>query len=707
MKVNSDIEADEGGLSSIVGRIRQVLLMRWLTLVIVSVAVFALGAGLVLMLSPKYTSTTHVRIDPSRTPVAAEQQSDSQSLSPEAIETEVTMIKSADIARTVVRKLRLLNDPEYNKASASNLAMSPADRETSVAAALLDRLDVNRAKLSYILGISFTSKDRLKSATIANAFANEYLYAKVGSKTDAAGKKATFLKTQLDALSADIRAKEAQLASYQGQVGIVSGLTSNGGSTGTIVDQQISPLSAQLAEARSEAAQANAVLSAARSQQARGGIDTVADVLASPVIGQFRTQRAEALRDLGDVLSRYGEKHPATVAARSKVADADAQLKAEAERIMSSLQSRAGAASARLASLEGSMGRLASQQASNARSAVQGKSLDAEVTTERAQYEKLSQNLLDMQQAATNQIAQAEVIDVATPPLRPTSPNKPLLLALVFLVALSAGASTVAVQEMLVSGLRSAADVEERLGLPLLATIPKERHKRPADLLLEKPTSLFSESMRIARASIMGVRGTSAPQIVAITSALPSEGKTTTALAFARTLAVNGQHTLLIDCDVRRAVLRQLVSDQSTKPGLVELLHGKASLDDTIEASGVENLDHLLVKEPFFSSGNLFGDGKMEQILAGLRGRYEAIVLDLPPIMGLADGRFLAVMADSVALVVRWDATPAQAASAALASLQSDGAKIAGVIFTMVDSSAEAVGSLYYSKKYSGYYQQA
>jgi capsular exopolysaccharide synthesis family protein len=229
----------------------------------------------------------------------------------------------------------------------------------------------------------------------------------------------------------------------------------------------------------------------------------------------------------------------------------------------------------------------------------------------------------------------------------------------------------------------------------------------PADLLLEKPTSLFAESLRNARASIVGVRNAKPPKVIAITSALPSEGKTTTALAFARTLAINGGRTLLLECDVRRAALSAVLGEQTKGAGLVELLNGEVTLDQAIGRSTVDGMDQLLVRTPYYSSGDLFGTGAMERLLEEVRGRYDSIVLDLPPLVGLADGRFLAVLADATALAVRWDATPPAAAVSALQSLQADGANVVGAIYTMVDPSAEAIGGLYYSKKYSTYYQSA
>lgn len=706
MKVSHASEAAEGGFADIIAQVRDALRRRWLTLLLVTLGVFAVGAVLITLMKPQYTSVAHVRIDPSRTPVTGDQQADSQALSPEALETEVSLIHSDEIARRVVAGLGLAHDPELAKGldGGSEPRLTPGDREDAVAGNLLKRLSVSRDKLSYILGIAYTSGNRLASARIANAFADAYLFSKVGAKADSAGKKAIFLRQQVNSLAADIRRSENQLASYQATAGLTQGAAFGGG---TIVDQQISPLSAQLAEAKSEAAAARASTQSARQEAAKGGSDTVGEVLASPVIGQLRAQRAQVLQQMTDVGARYGDKHPDVIRMRGQLTDIDSQLQAETTRITASLQSKADAANAKASSLQGSMNELAGRQAINTRAGVLATSLTAEIQSKRAQYDKLAQAALEATQAANNSIAQAEIVDRATAPSRPTSPNKILFGALALIVAFASGGATVAVQEMMSVGFRSVDDVETRLGIPMLAAIPKVKGAKPADLLLDKPTSLYSESLRIARASILGVGSGQSLKVIAITSALPSEGKTTTALSLARALAINGQKTLLIDCDVRRALMRQSVRNApSDGPGIVEVLHGEASIDEAIGPGDLPNLDHMLVRASYFSAENLFGDGQMQRMLDELRKRYELIVLDLPPLMGLADGRFLAALADVVALVVRWNATPINAASSALQGIQAD-ANVAGVIFTMVDTGAEAVGGFYYSKQYSSYYQNA
>lgn len=710
MKVAHASGGSDGRLADLVTRVRDVIRRKWLTLLVVAVAVFAIGVVLVLLMTPKYTSIASVRIDPTRNPLATSQSEADATLTPEAIETEVSVISSLDVARKVVVRQRLENDPEFAAGLTEHAVggtLSPADRQSAVAAALQKSLAVGRDKLTYILNVRFTSRDPIKSARIANAFAEAYIETKTGSKSGTAASQSAWFHQRLAALGAEVEQADARVAQYRAQTGIVA--TGAGASAqGTIADQQVGPLSSQLATAQSEAAAANATYVAAQSQISGGGLDAVSAVLSSPVIAELRRQRAEILRTTGDIQAQYGDKHPESIRVHDQLASIDSQIKDESQRVVGSLRADATAAEARSASLRGSMHQLDAERANNTRNAVMADGLEREAAAKLAAYQKISQLSVDSSQAAQNSIAQVEIVDRAQPPSRPTSPNKPVLMALALLVGLGAGAGTISIQEMMVTGLRSTEDVEEQLGVPLLAAIPMvPKNKNPANLLLEKPTSMFSEALRIARASILGVRTGMDAHVIAFTSALPSEGKTTTSLAFARTLAINNSKTLLIDCDVRRASLRPLVGHAPEGPGIVEVLQGEATAEQAIHPGDVPGLDHLLVRAPYFSSGDLFGAGGMEKLLAELRKKYELIVLDLPPLVGLADGRFLAVLADATALCVKWDATPVAAVTAAMSWLKSDNANAVGVIFTMVDSSAEAIGGLYYSKKYSAYYQAA
>ncbi len=153
--------------------------------------------------------------------------------------------------------------------------------------------------------------------------------------------------------------------------------------------------------------------------------------------------------------------------------------------------------------------------------------------------------------------------------------------------------------------------------------------------------------------------------------------------------------------------MQRLVKQEPPHGGVVEILQDRLPFEQALTTDKVPNLDHLLAKTPYYTSENLFGSGTMEKLLNEVRGKYQHIVLDLPPLIGLADSRALAVMADATLMIVKWEDTPGKVAAQALSMLQGDGANPVGVILTMVDSSADVVGGKYYSRKYSDYYQAA
>jgi succinoglycan biosynthesis transport protein ExoP len=679
-------------------------------LLAVTAAIFVLGVILVSLMTAQYNATAKIKLDPSRNPLASGNAQQARSdLSDEAIQTELTQVRSLKIALGIVRSQGLLEDPEFSHALASNTETpitNTAARETVVANSLLQHLTVTREKDTYVLDVTVESTDPIKAARLANAFASGYIEFRMSNTTGTAREQSAWFQQQLATLGREATEASTRAAQYRARAGII-GSNPDGGGSGTIVDEQITPLSGALVGAASDAAAARATVATAQAQVARGNYDAVPEVLNSSVIQALRAQRADALRTQHEVEVRYGERHPESIRVRDQVAALDTQIRTEARRILTSLQANATAAKARVDSLRGSLGQLEHEREHSVTAATVADGLQRDADAKRALYDKMSQMSLDSMQAASTQIAVAEVVASAEPPATATSPNKPMLYLLALIVGLAAGGATIAAQEMMSGGIRSVEDLEAQLGLPVLAVIPRVRKdESPTELMLDRPTSMFAEAFRIFRTAVLGARSDANLKVIAITSSLPAEGKTTSAVAFARTLAIANASVLLLECDVRRASVRQMVRGNPPKAGLVELLHGEITLDEAIQQGDVPNLDQILVVNPYYSAENLFGEGRMEQLLEAVRARYDYIVLDLPPLMGLADGRYLAVLADVTALVVKWGSTPISAVTSAVGWLRNDGANPIGAIYTQVDPSAHTVGGLYYySKQYSEYYQ--
>lgn len=699
--------AAEARLADVVKSAKDVLYRRKWTLLVVTGAVLAAGVAGTFMLTPKYQGVTRIQIDPNRDPLSRNRNDVQAQLATEAIETQVSVMTSLDLARQVARRLQLWNDPHFAAAFKKQTGHPLTDEEKVdvIANQLESGLSVGRDKLTYIINVKYASTDPKEAARIVNEFAATYIDSGVTNNIGTAQKQTAFFQKQLDEMAAGARAADEKVAQFEAQAGIVS----KSDVMGTITDQQIGPLSVQMASAQALAAEARAKASSARQLVAQGKLDTVSDVRNSQTIVALKQARTALVQNLADMRLRYGDAYPDLIKVRDQITEIDHQLSLEAKRVVSSLDSDAAASEAQAGSLASSMQRLQDQKAGETHASVMLQSLQRDADSKHAAYDRMAQTTMDTRQATQASFAQAQVLDVARVPGAPYFPNKPLMIALSFVIGVAAGLAVIIIQEMLVSGLSSVQAIEDELGQKLIAAIPRVPNTdRPADIILQKQTSQFSEALRNALATIRGVKSDVAPKIIAISSALPNEGKTTTSLGLARTSALSGSRTIIVDVDVRRAQLVSLLDVSADKAGTVELLRREADLDAAIIPTGLDKLDTILVRQPHFTSENLFGSDVIHDLLEQLSTRYDTIILDLPPLVGLADGRFLAALADAVVLAVKWNATPMAAVKSAVNWLGSDGANLVGVMYTMVDPMSQAYGSYYYySAQYSAYYQEA
>ena len=673
---------------------------RWRIFAVIAIVTFTVATALILMMPWKYEAVARVKIDPS--PNAALGQMSGERPDQNIFDTEVNVMRSRNIAAAVVDKLNLAGNTAFTKGLKPLPAnATPAERDKR-ADRLLGHLDTARDKMTYNVNVGYTASDPRLAADVANAFANEYIAYSIGKRSGTASRETSYLDQRLSELNQQAAQADAQLAQYRAQSGIV-----NDGDA-TVTGQQISPLANQLATAESEAAAAQARLRVARAQIASGGIDAVSAVLNSNVIAELRSQRAQLIQRQGEVLSRYGPRHPESIKVNEQLTALDAQIKDEANRIVGGLQSEANAAEARAASLRSEMGRLRAQQSRDTRATGAAESYKRKADAAHAALDSLNQQAQQVTQVSRSSLSQAQVIESAVAPDAPTSPNRRMLLALAGIGALVLGSLGVVTREVLATGLYAIRDIEA-LGLPVLASVPRiatsklrnaagERCSAPA-LLLEKPMSSYAETLRVLR---HGLPKNS--KVVALVSSLPDEGKTSSALALARICALAGEKVLLIDTDLRRAGLRESAGIEP-QVGLVEVLTQQLPVDQAIMADKQPGLDLLPVADTAFRADDLFSGEGMRDLLTAMAARYDRIVVDTAPLLGVADSRTIAALADAVVMVIKWGDTPVNAVKTALAGLQQDDARLAGALFSMVESGEEAYGALYYSSKYNAYYR--
>lgn len=689
----------------------QVLRWRWKMVLAVAGLVMLAGAILALVLTPRYQSTSKIRITPVGALPSVLDDTRDQPLDQALVNTEIATIRSRDVARKVVDQNGLGQDAEF-VAARLRVGQTPADRARATEAAitsLMERLLVEQQEKSYVLAISVSSQDSAKAARLANGFAGAYIDKTADVLMSTAARQAASGQAALERLSAQAENAAASVAQYRAATGIVQG-----GNGGTISDQQIGPLSMQLATAEAQAAAARSNVDAAQRQIANGGADAVSAVLSSSVIATLRSQRSEAERSRAQLAARYGPKFPALVEADQQISALEQQIRQEQGRIIEGLKSEARAAEAQAASLRGQLNTLKKQIASNNSAAVKADSLQRNADAATTAYRSMAGNVQQTSQAQRSNEPQARLLEQAVIAARPTFPNRPALLFASLLAGLVLGLGAALVSEGVQARLRSADDIEILLNLRFLAAVPRLSRRQmqseegapqsPADSLFHQPISAYSEAFRTVRNTLRR-RQAEGAKVIALGSTLPLEGKTTSSLTLARVMAMSGQKVLLIDGDIRRAGIRKAMG-RAVEVGLVEVLRGDATVEQVLIEDAFDGLTVLPVTKPSFIAQDLFSSDRMRDLVAGLRDSYDAIIIDTPPLLGVTDARTLASLADGVVLVVRWGHTPLAAVDAAIAGLEQDQSKIIGAVLTMVDPHSEAMGALYYSQYYNGYYQQ-
>lgn len=687
--------------------------------------------------TPLFTATTSLTID-TRSQNVVDAEAVLSGLSPDAgvVDTEIEIIKSRRLAERVVDALDLDEDPEFNPAlaepgpvqaviggigtlfgaSAPDAArdrMSALDRQRerdAVVNTVLKRLSVKRSGLTFVMVLGFTSKDPEKAARIANTYAERYLLEQLEAKFDATRQANGWLNTRLADLRAEVQEAEAAVEQYRAANNLLSA------SGATLTEQEISAYNQQLATVRATQAEAEARLRTARAQLAAGSNgEDVGEALGSSVVQQLRARRAEVSGRVAELSGRYGPRHPDMVRAERELADIDAQIQAEIRRIISNLEAQVQVARERTGSMAGSLGTARGALAANNAAGVRLNELERNAESVRTLYQSFLNRFQETTSTDGLQESDARIVSPAAIPNRPSSPNVPLNLAIGLGLALALGVAAVVLAIMLDTGVITAEDVEHKFGLPHLGSVPllasvvdpDDRDDTPADHVVKRPLSSFAEAVRALRASILFSRIGHQVRVITLTSALPAEGKTNTALCLARVSAQSGLKVALIDCDLRRRNVNRLLAVEP-EHGLVEVLNGSVSLDGALMLDEPSGAWVLPLAKNSFTPRDVFGSPEMDRLLATLRQNFDLVILDTAPVLAVSDTRLIAAKSDAVVFLARWRATPEKAIAAALKVLEQAGAHVAGVGLTQVDMKAQArygYGDAgYYYGSYKKYY---
>ena len=706
-------------------------------------AISGMATLLAFNLTPQYTGVASVTIDPQATRVVnTEAILEERPQDRWTIETHLTLIKSRSFARRLVEQHNLLADPEFNPAlrppeepgliaqqvqrltkwlsnsvlSTTGLAM-PSPTETAPAQddqalmegainRVLGHLDAAREGKSYAISIEFTSTDPVKAAQIATDVARLYVEEQLKAKQEAAARAAEWLSGRLTELRRKLQESESAIAVYKADNELIDS------SEGVTLDSaRLTALHSQLIEARAQRADKESKLAVLRRVRNQGvGIESVNEIISSPVIGHLKTLQTELLRQEAQLKQEFGPRHPKIVQLNAEKQKLDDKIYSEVQNIISAFESEVSFLRNREGALQESLDQAKQSVAVGQRAEVQLAELQRDAESNRVLYQALLDRYKKLTEQRETIEAGAEVISNAPVPGGPSFPQPKLIIAVGFTGSLVVAGLLALIVESMQSGLRSTRQIERTLGVSCLSHVPQVKFNpdcSPSLYPMRKPRSAYAEAVRAVHVNLQFAKLDRQPRVVLVTSSLPSEGKTSLALSLAASAAASGHKTMILDLDLRHPSVRVATSQPSTAPGIVELITGDATFEEVVYSDPAQpNLDMITVRRNPINPSDVLASKQMAQLIARLRTKYKLIVLDTPPILGITDAKLVMHLADAVLFVVRWGKTKTEVAENGITALRECRAPIAGAVVTQVNMEAHAKGAYGDAATYYGNYKK-
>jgi polysaccharide biosynthesis transport protein len=566
LRVPASLQADVVHLVALVKK-------RWPLFRNVALSTIALALMAAVLLPSIYSTSAVVMLEPRKNNVTEQTSVLSETpTDPASIQNQIQLLTSRDLAARVVDKLDLEDDPEFAGSAFSLNPLhwfeTPSQNRRSEAAisAFLRHLSVSAVGLSTTITVTFSSRDPQKAAMIADAVVATYLDMQAAIRLDVTQRTTDWLLDRIRQLGQQVQIAEANIQRYKNENNITD--TANGGS---LVDQQLAAINAQLVTTREDLAAKEAEDSRIKDLVDSGHAADVSQIVSSPLIIQLREQQTDLIRQEAQFATRYGPKHPKLIAAENQKRDLDAKIAEEVARIAGTVQNEVAVARAQVHSLEDSLQRAESEAAGQNMARVKLQSLEANAASTRSMYESFVSRLRETQGQDAFENIDARQISHAPVPGAPSSPPRTLIAIASVPAGLLFGLLAVLLVEKFGGtpnpDLRSAAPRP----IPVLAQMPRAAVQHSADIAVDYPMSPPAEMLRgIARRI-----AAQPPRIVAVTSLDPRDGQSSFAIGLARATAQLGLRTILLDGNLGPRAAK-------SRAGWIDVLRGKARLSQAM-----------------------------------------------------------------------------------------------------------------------------
>jgi capsular exopolysaccharide synthesis family protein len=656
---------------------------RWLVAGIVG-AVVALVIVLTLLATPIFRASSLVQIERESLQVVNVEgvvPAEQGYFGDDFYQTQYELLASNSLALRVVQDLNLTQDAYFKPMLVGvgdelPVAQRQEERQRVLADALLGGVNIEPVRNSRLVRINYDSPDPKVAARISNAWGQAFIASNLERRFEASSYARKYLEERLAQLKAKLEDSEKALVRFAAQEQIVS----VGEDKPSLSAQNLSELNASLAKAQDERIRAEAEWT----QASRGDGAGLPQVVADPLIQRLREQRSRVQAEYQEKLRTFKPDYPDMLRLSGEIAEIDRQIAGEVANIRASIKARYEAAEAQESLLSERIGGLKGDVLDLQSRSIQYNILKRESETNRQLYDGLLQRYKEIGVAGGVGANNIFVVDRAQVPEAPYKPSLFRNLVLGLAVGMMLGVLAAFARHYLDRTIHSPKSLEALTHRPVLGVIPRlGSGVTPAQASVDL-RSPFAEAYRSVRTALQFATSHGLPYSLLVSSAGPSEGKTTTAMELARNIAQLGRRVVLVDADLRNPSVHKLLG-VSNGVGLSNILAGAATAETAVQATKDAGLS-VITSGPLPPNPPelLAGDGLIA-LLESLRQHYDMVVLDGPPVLGLADAPLLGHRAEATLLVATAEQTRTDALQGAMQRLLAARARVLGSVLTRFD----------------------
>jgi polysaccharide biosynthesis transport protein len=568
-------------------------------------------------------------------------------------------------------------------------------------AAFRSRLTIEPMAGTRLVNLRFSAYDPDLAALAVNTLAEVYddhiRNYRFETSTEATG----WLSERVKEQKKKVEDAERALQAYREKEGLVNIEERQG-----LVDQKLTALTSAVVNARTERITKETLFNQMRSLPL-SQLEAFPLVMGSSVVQGLKTELANLQREQTRLSETFGERHPDMVRVRAQLRTTEEKLRAEVANVVKSVENDYQTARQQEANLQASLDALKRDALDVNRKAIEYGVLKREVESNqqffRDTLNRSKETGLESELRATN----VRINEKAERGVQ-IAPRRGMNLGMGLLVGLGLGIGLTLLFDHLDNTLKTPEDVKQHLGLPFLGVVPDvaargsdKNAPKPSPLILRNPKSAVAEAYRVLRTNLVFTSAETAGRVIVVTSANPGEGKTTTTINIAASLAQTGARVLAVEADLRRPSMSQHFGANKA-PGLTDLIVGKSEATQAIHTTRYKGLMLLPCGYVPPNPAELLGSARMKDILRALRTHYDWVIIDTPPVLAMADTPVLCPIVDGVVLIVAAETSGRPAVNRAVDQILGVGGKIIGVVLNKVDLERNAY---YYGQYYGEYYR--